>query len=353
MIGGAQPPRIEGRGAWGSATLGLRCRITTDRAEYEIGDAVRLLVEVWNVTDHPVALGLEPLIDVGQGRLSRQPAEVHLYARQSGEEGPGFHAAHQAAFPRGTATEARAVVIEPNGTFSEIVTLRPWGPNLSSAPAEPEPGRMTLTAALSQFLSPDIRRTRVKSEPLEIRVRQARVAARPPPGSPSQIAENSQPTLRAVVGAADWEWADPAGLLPERFPGLRYLSGPGDAGLSPKASWRKPVVLRDARTGVEVSVNCYRKRSPAKASPQGGSSVGSSPALPLLEPDYAYRALAFHGLQAAAASFVEGRSRRELLAFVQGERLFKVRCEGPASAERLRDHAQSVAEAIHAFGIQK
>jgi hypothetical protein len=159
---GDAPPNIEGRGEWGPETLGLRCRVTTDKSAYKIGESVRVLVEVQNMTDKSVALGLEPLLQIGKkNQFSRQLAELHLSFSQGSDGKLGFFSTHHITFPRGLKSEARALVVEPKGTFTEVVTVTPWGPTLSSDPSEPVPGRMTLNASLWQFLSPDLKRTQV------------------------------------------------------------------------------------------------------------------------------------------------------------------------------------------------
>jgi hypothetical protein len=144
---------IKGRGEWGPETLGLMCRITTDKAEYTIGDKVHILVEVKNNTDEPIALGLEPLIDTGKGDLSRQPAELHMTASQGD---PGFFSTTACRFPTGTNMAAKAVVLKPGETYSETVTRTPWGPTRSSMPATAQPGEMKLEASLWQFLTGDL-----------------------------------------------------------------------------------------------------------------------------------------------------------------------------------------------------
>jgi hypothetical protein len=166
------PPKIVGRGEWGPTRLGLSCRVTTDRADYEIGDPVHVFVEVRNLTDRPIALGLEPLLQVGRdGRLSRQSAEVHLSFTQEAAGKSGFFSTYHVSFPRGTGSEARAVVVPPKGTYSEVVTRRPWGPTFGSAPNVAQPGGMTLTAALWQFLSPELKRSQVECAPVAMQLR--------------------------------------------------------------------------------------------------------------------------------------------------------------------------------------
>jgi hypothetical protein len=167
MVHAEQLPTFLGRGDWGRPTLGVRCRATLDKTEYELGEPVRVLIEVRNETDKPVALGLEPLIEVDKdGRLFRQPAEIVLAFSQGN---PGFFATYSITFPKGNGTEARAVVIEPKATFSEIITRFPWGPTYGSSPAQP--GAMMLKASLSQFLSLDLKKTAVHSQNVTFNVK--------------------------------------------------------------------------------------------------------------------------------------------------------------------------------------
>ncbi len=167
-------PKIEGRGDWGPETLGLVCRFTTDRTEYTIGDKVYILVEVKNNTDKPVALGMEPLIVVGKGALYRQPARIDIDVAQGD---PGFFLTTGARFPKGTEREARAVIVKPGETFSEIIVRTPWGPRFSSFPimagdtwAEAQPGEMQIFGSLRQFLTPDLKVTIIKTNSVTIKV---------------------------------------------------------------------------------------------------------------------------------------------------------------------------------------
>lgn len=168
---GDDVPEIKGRGEWGRETLGLTCRITTDRTEYTIGEKVYILVEIKNNTDKPIALGLEPLIDTGKGNLSRQPAEIHMTANQGD---PGFFSTTAAVFPKGTRSEARAVALKPGETYSETVVRTPWGPTFSSIPAAAQPGEMKLVASLWQFLTGDLKMTCVKANCATFKVNRKR-----------------------------------------------------------------------------------------------------------------------------------------------------------------------------------
>ena len=172
---GQEATPFEGRaGFWGQETMGLRCRVTTDKTGYAIGDPVRVLVEVRNTTDKPIALGLEPLIEVDkEGGLFRQEAEIGLGFSQSSQTHPGFSVSYSNAFPKGRGSDARAVVIEPKVTFSEIITTSPWGPVFGSMPSSAQPGTMLLRASLRQFLSPDLKKTTVESEAVTFNVKAA------------------------------------------------------------------------------------------------------------------------------------------------------------------------------------
>lgn len=164
-------PEIEGRGDWGTEANGLSCRLTPDKNEYAIGETVYVLVEITNNTEKPIALGLEPLIEIKHSKgssLSRQPAELHMTFSQGS---PGFFATYHMTFPRGTNSEAKAVVLAPKDTFTESVQVAPWGPTLSSIPSTAQPGRMTLTGSLWQFLTPDLRRTQVPAREVAISVK--------------------------------------------------------------------------------------------------------------------------------------------------------------------------------------
>ena len=154
-----EPSTFKGHGDWSQSIQGVSCRVTPDKTEYTLGEPVRVLVEVRNEIDMPIALGLEPLIEVDkEGRLCRQQAEIGLTFSQGS---PGFFATYSITFPKGKGSEARAVVIEPKGTFSEIITTSPWGPTFSSGPSTAQSGIMVLQATLRQFLSPDLKKTAV------------------------------------------------------------------------------------------------------------------------------------------------------------------------------------------------
>ncbi len=157
---------------------------------------------------------------------------------------------------------------------------------------------------------------------------------RTPGGGP--VVVNSQKSLIDAVGDGfDKAWEYPFGLVPREFPGLSYVSGPGDQGLGPKGPWRKPIILKDKASSVEIFVNCYRRRERKK--PAG---VPVTPAAPDLEPDYPYKPVEFHGLRAAAAS--------EVFVFREGDLLFKVKAAG-GNAEMRRRVMMGVTETIWRF----
>ena len=100
----------------------------------------------------------------------------------------------------------------------------------------------------------------------------------PPGGEPVRVVVNSQRSLAEAVGDGfrDEAWDYPAGLVPDEFPGLVYVTGPADPGLW-KAAWRKPITLCDKAAGVEVALNCYRvrrgrRRRPGRAPPSSHCS---------------------------------------------------------------------------------
>lgn len=165
----------------------------------------------------------------------------------------------------------------------------------------------------------------------------------PPTGSDKRVVVNSQQPLVDAVGDGfrDEAWEYPAGLLPRTFPELTYVSGPGDRGLSPKAAWRKPVVLKGMASQVELSVNCYRRR---EAQVAGIGGHGGTPFASLVEPDYRYKPAQFHDLPAAAASEKDW----EVFAFRDGNLLFKVEAIG-GKAEARREVLTAVVEAIWKF----
>ncbi len=137
-----------------------------------------------------------------------------------------------------------------------------------------------------------------------------------PPGADYALgAVNTQRTLIEVVGKQFTDWTYPSDLLPEEFPGLKYVSGPGDSGLSPKAAWRKPVTLKHDPSGADVFVNCYRR--PEKRSRLRDPNLSGTPSVPLTEPDYPYQSAEFHALKAAAASV----KTREVFVFLSGNDL--------------------------------
>jgi hypothetical protein len=164
-------PEIEGRGDWGTAANGLTCRLTPDKAEYAIGETIYVLVEITNNTDKPIALGLEPLIEIKHNKgssLSRQPAELHMTFSQGSN---GFFETSHMTFPRGTNSEAKAVVLAPKDTFTETVQVTPWGPTLSSIPSTAQSGKMMLKGSLRQFLTPDLKMTQVQTSEVAISVK--------------------------------------------------------------------------------------------------------------------------------------------------------------------------------------
>ena len=155
--------KIESRAEPGTAANGLTCRLTPDKTEYAIGETVHVLVEITNNTDKPVALGLEPLIEIKHASgssLSRQPAELHMTFSQGSN---AFFATYHMTFPRGIDSEAKAVTLAPKDTFTETVHVTPWGPTHSSNPSTAQAGKMTLTGSLWQFLSPDLKKTQVQA----------------------------------------------------------------------------------------------------------------------------------------------------------------------------------------------
>lgn len=165
----------------------------------------------------------------------------------------------------------------------------------------------------------------------------------PPGGGLVRVVVNSQKSLADAVGDGfrDETWEHPTGLLPAEFPSLVYVSGPADRGLL-KAAWRKPVALRDKAAGVEVAVNCYRVRQ------KQNKGIGpGTPFVPLLEPDYRYAKAEFHGLRAASASDGE----RDVFAFRDGDRLFKVEAAG-GRAEARRKATAAAAEAIWKYRLR-
>ena len=164
-------PNIQGRGDWGPEASGLSCRLTTDKTEYIIGEEVSVLIEVMNNTEEPVALGLEPLIEIKHKNgttLSRQPAELHMTFSQGS---PGFFSTYCVTFPKGIKSEARAVVLKPKEAFSETVQVTPWGPTMSSLPSTAQAGTMALKGSLFQFLTPDLKRAEIPSNVVIISVK--------------------------------------------------------------------------------------------------------------------------------------------------------------------------------------
>jgi len=161
----------------------------------------------------------------------------------------------------------------------------------------------------------------------------------PPFGGQVRVVVNSQKSLAEAVGGEfpDEAWEQPAGLLPDEFPGFDYVHGPADRGLFPKGAWRKPVVLKDKGAGLAVTVNCYRlgEKKP---------TVHGTPFAPLLEPDYQYVRAEFHGLRTGTAA----EQDRNVFAFRDGDRLFKIEAAGGKSEARRETNA-AVAELIWKF----
>ncbi|MBC8869321.1 MAG: hypothetical protein H8E44_07875 [Planctomycetes bacterium] len=170
------------------------------------------------------------------------------------------------------------------------------------------------------------------------------VPAGPPGGDRAVVPVNTQKTLIEAVGKqfTDTEWEYPSDLLPDTFPGLEHVSGPGDPGVSGKAAWRKPVTLKHGPSGTEVFVNCYRRRKQL-AQPLDPNLPGT-PLLPLTEPDYRYQSADFHALKAAAAR----ETTRDVFVFLDGDIMFKVEVSG-VTLELRRGLVRSTAEAIWKF----
>jgi hypothetical protein len=164
-------PTITGKGDWGTESAGLVCRITTDKDQYVIGDQVHILVEVSNRTDSAIALGLEPLIDMRNGDLSRQPAEIHTHFTQEENGQLGYFCTGVAPFPTGTKTEAKAVVVEGGKTYSAMIPRTPWGPSYGCSPSEAQPGLMKLSITIFQYPSGDLKRMEFKSPQSEFTVK--------------------------------------------------------------------------------------------------------------------------------------------------------------------------------------
>lgn len=161
----------------------------------------------------------------------------------------------------------------------------------------------------------------------------------PGPGGVNEIVPvNSQKSLIDAVGAGfiDSSWAYPKDLLPTEFPELKHLSGPHDAGLSPKSAWRKPLVLREKSSGVHLALNCFRQRDEQAKVPTAGTPIA-----PLMEPNYEYQPIDFHDLRAGAAEMFD----RYAMVFRSGDVLYKIEASGE-NAQRRQRAAQRVAEQI-------
>jgi hypothetical protein len=152
---------------------------------------------------------------------------------------------------------------------------------------------------------------------------------------------NSQASLVKIVGEGfgDEAWEYPKGLLPAKFEGMTRVRAPEDVDLTPKAAWRKPVVLKHEESGGEVQVNCYLRREPRAEAP-----LPKAPFQPLTEPAAEFEGVKFHDLKAASAS-AEGRA---VFVFVDGDHLFKVVATGGKKPEQLPAQAKAAAEAIWA-----
>jgi len=166
-----------------------------------------------------------------------------------------------------------------------------------------------------------------------------------PGGEPAEVVVNSQASLRDIVGVGfrDEAWHYSAELLPTKIPAMTYVSGPGDAGLFPKATWRKPLVFQDAKAKVRVHLNCYRRLEAKQADGAPGT-----PFVALLEPAYEYDKAEFHGLPAAKAS----RGSRDVFLFCEGDLLFKVEVIGGEAIDRQATIA-TTSEAIWRFRNRK
>jgi hypothetical protein len=168
-----------------------------------------------------------------------------------------------------------------------------------------------------------------------------------PPNSPAaNVVVNSEKSLAAAVGDGfiDEAWEYPTELLPSKVSGLKYISGPTDAGPS-KGAWRKPILLKDEASGAEIFINCYRwqdarKRESTKVKP---GAVGT-PFVALVEPDYQYKPVKFHDVRAASASAGD----RHAFAFRDGDVLFKIETTR-GTAESRRDASATVAATIWKF----
>ena len=167
------PPEIMGRGDWGEETMGLACRVTTDRTEYAIGEEAHVLVEVENRTDKPIALGLEPLVENRDGELIRQPANISITLDQCDKGQAGFFHGGLLQFPSGTKSGAKAISLGPSKAHSEVFVRQPWGPCYGCLPSTAQPGRMTLQVSLIQVLTGDLKRQRIPSNKVELSVRPA------------------------------------------------------------------------------------------------------------------------------------------------------------------------------------
>ena len=166
--------------------------------------------------------------------------------------------------------------------------------------------------------------------------------AAPPPGAETAlVVVNPQQSLRDAVGEGfpDQAWESPAGLSPKAFSGLRCVRGPSDSGLSPKARWRRPIVMIHKTAGVKLNVNCYRRREGKRADAAPGT-----PSATLLEPDYEYQKCKFHGLPAATASM----GNRYASVFRDGDLLFEIEAIG-GKAQARRETVAAVAEEIWTF----
>ena len=159
-----------GRGEWSEEVQGLSCRITTEKTEYPYGEVVRMLVEIRNKGDKPLTLEPEPRVGISgndKNSFPQQPAVLDMTFSQGK---PGYASNHEITFTRGQQSEARALVVECGKTFSEFVEVTPWGLTLSSIPATPQPGKMSLQTVLQQKLTPDDKVTSLPFKPVEFTV---------------------------------------------------------------------------------------------------------------------------------------------------------------------------------------
>lgn len=210
-------PDFNGRGEWGPQVEGLSCRITPEKTEYEIGDAVRLLVEVRNTNDSPLSLGMGPTstIHIGHAKpfSTRQSGTLAITfaqaiqgdftARTLAEGKLGFFATYHILFPKGTENETRTVVVQPKTTYSEFLVLTPWGPTLSSIPSTAQPGKMNLSASLMQLLKPDEKITQLEFKPVELSVKAKKETTQTRASSRKLLTEGEVGRILEQIGRGD------------------------------------------------------------------------------------------------------------------------------------------------------